>query len=597
MFKSGKRKAVSALLGATIALTPFSSAFAAADVTTGWDSTKVEIVNNFGLPDVIKVKELPENAVVKVYDQETGGKVLGTAKVAKGKTEAVISIKDLGTDGGKVYISVTLETAAKELTVAKEDTTATLEADKVVVANNVRKPDTVKVTAAEGTTIKVYDKNAADAKVLGSTTVAKGKTEATLSIKQFGADAGKLYVTAKVLGKKESEKLEVSFDAEPVSTKLATEAVTIVNNAGIPDTVKVTGLTTGDIIKVYYKDAASKDVTAIATVAKDKTEALLSIKQLGEVAGTVDVTVTSVDKLEAPKLNESYEEEKTTDAPAAADITVTNNVDISDTVKVVGLTAGTIVNVYAGDAAADAKPLVTATVAKDKTEATLSVKQLGSAEGKVNVTTKVLGKKESAKTEKTFAAEEKSTAPVAANITVTNNTGATADTVKVTGLAAGDKVTVVNKAEPTVVLGTGVVAAGKTEITISLTKKLTVAAGEVQVTVKSTNKLVSDKTDKAYEQEVSKAPVATSITVTNNKVGTDDTVKVIGLVAGDVVNVYAKGDTTVIGTGTVAVGKTDVTITIAQLGTGAGSVEVTVTNKDAKESAKVEKAYVAEPTT
>ncbi|MGG0884345.1 hypothetical protein ABE215_02290 [Brevibacillus parabrevis] len=91
------------------------------------------------------------------------------------------------------------------------------------------------------------------------------------------------------------------------------------------------------------------------------------------------------------------------------------------------------------------------------------------------------------------------------------------------------------------------------------------------------------------------APDVATIAVTNNPVGTNDTVVVSSLVAGDVVKVYdAATNGTKIGEATVAVGQTSATVTITQLGVASGSVWVTVTNTGKTESNRVEQTYSAE---
>ena len=93
------------------------------------------------------------------------------------------------------------------------------------------------------------------------------------------------------------------------------------------------------------------------------------------------------------------------------------------------------------------------------------------------------------------------------------------------------------------------------------------------------------------------APNAANITVTNNPVGTSDVITVSGLAPGDIVKVYdALTGGTLLGTSpAVAIQESTGTVTIAQLGTGAGTIYVTVTNPGKAESApRTAKAYVAE---
>lgn len=146
------------LFGSAVALVPIASANAA-QVTVGWNTDNVIITNNVGKPDVVRVGGLVEGAIVKVYDKATGGVLLGTATVAKGATEAFVSIANLGAATGKVYISVTLETEATETSFDGEAVSSAPDAGNITVTNNAGLTDTIKVTGlAVGDIVKVYKK-------------------------------------------------------------------------------------------------------------------------------------------------------------------------------------------------------------------------------------------------------------------------------------------------------------------------------------------------------------------------------------------------------------------------------------------------------
>ncbi|WP_459481359.1 beta strand repeat-containing protein [Clostridium saccharoperbutylacetonicum] len=95
---------------------------------------------------------------------------------------------------------------------------------------------------------------------------------------------------------------------------------------------------------------------------------------------------------------------------------------------------------------------------------------------------------------------------------------------------------------------------------------------------------------------LSTAPLASDITVTNNIAGTDDTIAVANVPAGATVKAYdASGNLL----GTVTNGGSSAatqTIYVTQLGTGSGSVYVTITEIGKAESTpRTQKAYTAEP--
>ncbi|AEY64583.1 hypothetical protein [Clostridium sp. BNL1100] len=580
--------------------TRVEKAYEAEAVTDAVAADAVTVTNNAGKADTIVVAGLVAGDIVKVYKDGTVTTALGTATVATGKTEAIVSITQLGTEAGKVFVTVTsagkLESTRTEVAYAEEATSTAPVADNITVTNNVTgKADTVKVTGlAAGDVVKVY-KDGTATTTLGTATVAATATEATVTIQQLGVVEGSVFVTVTSAGKKESTRVEKAYEAEAVTDAVAADAVTVTNNAGKADTVVVAGLVAGDIVKVY-KDGTVTTALGTATVATGKTEAVVSITQLGTEAGKVFVTVTSAGKLESTRTEVAYAEEATSTAPVADNITVTNNVTgKADTVKVTGLAAGDVVKVYKDGTATTT--LGTATVAATATEATVTIQQLGVVEGSVFVTVTSAGKKESTRVEKAYEAETVTDAVAADAVTVTNNAGK-ADTVVVAGLVAGDIVKVYKDGTVTTALGTATVATGKTEAIVSITQ-LGTEAGKVFVTVTSAGKLESTRTEVAYAEEAtSTAPVADNITVTNNVTGKADTVKVTGLAAGDVVKVYKDGTaTTTLGTATVAATATEATVTIQQLGVVEGSVFVTVTSAGKKESTRVEKAYEAEAVT
>uniref|UniRef100_A0A4Y8Q986 Uncharacterized protein n=1 Tax=Paenibacillus athensensis TaxID=1967502 RepID=A0A4Y8Q986_9BACL len=158
----------------------------------------------------------------------------------------------------------------------------------------------------------------------------------------------------------------------------------------------------------------------------------------------------------------------------------------------------------------------------------------------------------------------------------------------------GNVVNVYAKTDDVKPLATATVAATATSATLSIAQ-LGADGGKVYISVLALGKTVSDKLEVSFDKEPQTgAPEASNIVIANNKVGKPDTIKVSGLGAGDVVKVYKSGTTTLLGTATVVSGKTDVTLSITQLGTTSGAVDVTITSKDKRESAKTNQTYTAE---
>ncbi|MEC1182113.1 Ig-like domain-containing protein [Bacillus altitudinis] len=72
--------------------------------TSALKGNQINIVNNKKKNDVITVSQLAKQDLVKIYNQS--GKLIGQSTVSKGKVVKV-TIKQLGTKGGKIYVTVT----------------------------------------------------------------------------------------------------------------------------------------------------------------------------------------------------------------------------------------------------------------------------------------------------------------------------------------------------------------------------------------------------------------------------------------------------------------------------------------------------------
>ncbi|TGE40012.1 hypothetical protein E4K67_03265 [Desulfosporosinus fructosivorans] len=578
------------LLGLIFALVPVSFVQAAEITFTGYTaetaySTPISIGNitTVGGKASIKVDNLPVGAIVKVYDQSSGGKLLGSSTVKTG-TSATVSLSSLSSN---VYVSVTLESVRSEISIGQSTKLTDL---NTVVKNNAGISDTVTVTGVSvGDIVKVYDA-LTEGQVLGTATVAKAKDVAVVSIKQLGTTAGSIYVSLKTLGSTESERSAINYDEELVTDALIIGSSIAVNNAGVSDTVTVTGLSAGDVVKVY--DASTEgQVLGTATVAKAKDVAVVSIKQLGPEAGSIYVSLKKVGENEATtRLKTDYIAEPQTYELADHNIDIKNNAGVADTVTVTDLTSGDIVKVY--DSPAKTILLGKATVAKGKTEAVASIKQLGIASGNVSVTVTSPGERESETYEKGYLKEEQTEPLEVGQINVINNSG-TADKVTVTGLEVGDIVKVYDAAG-TKLLGKATVAKDKTEAVISISQ-LGTAIGTVKVSVTSIGMRESDPVAKGYDEEdQSSSPNLSDISIANSLTA-NDKVTVAGLAVGDIVKVYKTSTGGILwGKATVASGETQAEVTIRQLGSGAGTVWVTVTSSGKLESSRTEQTYLAE---
>jgi hypothetical protein len=188
-------------------------------------------------------------------------------------------------------------------------------------------------------------------------------------------------------------------------------------------------------------------------------------------------------------------------APTVNDIDIVNNLaPTTDTVTVKALHAGDVIKVYdsltGGNLLAQSAP-----VASGQISATVSIAQLGIGAGQVYVSITGTGKLESIRTAKAYDAEPVQTAaPLASNITVTNNPAGTTDTVLVDGLTIGDLIKVYDSVTGGNLLSSATVPIGQTSVTASV-YQLGTTAGQVYVSATSTGKTESTRTAKAYEAE------------------------------------------------------------------------------------------------
>ncbi len=560
--------------------------------STSVGSSNIVVTNNAGTADTVYAYDLASGDVVNVYDSLTGGNLLGTA-TATGN-DATVSISQLGTSAGTVYVSVTssnkLESTRVPISYSAESQSTLITSDDISVTNNVGTADTVYVSElSAGDIIKVYDAQSGG-NLLGTATVAASGTDGTVTISQLGTSAGTVYVSITSTNKLESSRIAASYTAQGQSTTINANNITVSNNSGKADTVYVSGLNAGDVINVY-DSVSGGNLLGTATVATSSTNATVSIAQLGTGAGSVYVSVTSTNKIKSARTQASYSAEGSSTSITASNVVVTNNAGQPDTVQVDGLSDGEVVNVY--DAAQGGNLLGTATVAQYSSQATITINQLGSQAGDIYVSATSPNDLESARVDVSYAAESQSNPINTANVSITNNSGAP-DIVNVTGLSANDIVNVYNLGQGGNLLGTVTVAAGGTTASISILQ-LGTTAGSVYISVTSTNKSESARTQVNYSAEpVSNTPAASNIVVTNNA-GIADTVAVTGLSATDVVNVYdsASGGT-LLGTATVASYATSATVSINQLGTGAGNVYISVTSTSKLESTRTQVGFSAE---
>lgn len=563
---------------------------AAATLTPAPLAGSISVTNNFtGTPDSVTVNNLTAGNIVQIYTVASGGNPIG-GTIALG-TSVDIPVWQLGPKAGKVWATVTSGVNLESKRTAKdflaEPTTTAPVAGTIAVANNFGMPDSVTVTGlATGDIVNIYAALSGGNPLAGD--IAAGSS-LTIPVWQLGQKSGKVYVSVTNTGKWESSRTAKEFTGEG-STAPAAVAITVVNNVSpVEDTITVTGLVYNDVVKVWNASTNGRLLTAATCTSPSHVD--ITIEQLGLKAGSIYVSVTSTNKVESARTAKAYVAEPQTTTLVATAITVSNNFGSSDSVVVTGLAAGDIIKVY--PLAIGGTALETTTVS-EATRATVSLTLPNSSAGTIYVTNTKTGKAESKRTSKTYATEPVTAAPLATSITVNNCIGLSNDTVTVTGLDSGDVIKVYTALTAGSLLGSAT-STGPT-VTAAVYLPITPATGNIYVTKTSVNKLESKpRTVAAYKSDVSAAPVAAKIVV-NNKSGMDDTITVSGLGTDYVVKVYTAASAGSLITSVTSTG-TSATATCTQLGTGAGSVYVTITEPNKQESARIAKPYLAEVVT
>lgn len=558
--------------------------------STAPDAKNVTVVNNYNIKSTVTVTGLANNDTVNVYSASAGGTLLGTGTVTAYGNSVVISLSGLDASGGTIYLTVVStnksESSRSPVTYSAQSVSAAPSASEVTIVNNAGIADKITLKGINtGTIINVYDSETGGT-LQGTSTAST--TSATVSIDQLGVNAGSIYITATTSGKTESSRTEVSYTAESASDIISSGNVTVVNNSDASDTISITGLSIGDVVKVYKDSTTTSYITTMTATGNLTTT--VTISQLGTSSGTVYLTVATSGKTESDRAAISYAAESK--APVAADITIVNNAGINDTISVVNLSAGDIVNVY-GDNTTKAI-IGTALVSSSGSSASISISQLSTAAGYIYISVTNSGCAESSLTKASYLSEQTTEAPDDGDVYIVNNATGTSDTVTVHNLNTGDVIKVY--ATDGSLLGKATASSSSSSATVTISD-LGATEGSIYVTKKTKGKNESDKTEVVYSAESkSSAPYVGDISVVNN-VLISDTITVSKLSAGSLVKVYNLSSLSsyqCLGYATVESGRTSVTISIPQLGTESGTVYVSVTENGKTESDATIVYYVAE---
>jgi len=288
--------------------------YLAEPISASPSTTNITVTNNnYGTSDTVAVTGLTVGDVVNVYTAATSGTLLGTATVESEETSATVTIVQLGTKNGAVYIEVA--TPHKRLSVRTkayypaEGVSNSPITDNITVTNSVYGIyDTVVVDRLNVYDIvKVYGVSSGGA-ALGTATVEDDETSATITIDQLGTKAGTVYVTVTSTGKTESIRTSKTYTSEVTAAPLAANIIVANNFYETSDAIKVIKLTEGDIVTVYQASTGGA-VLGTATVEDGATTATITVSQLGTAAGKVYVSITTTGKSESVRTAKAYSKE------------------------------------------------------------------------------------------------------------------------------------------------------------------------------------------------------------------------------------------------------------------------------------------------
>lgn len=589
-----KSKKVNALISAALVMaitTASSTNVFAVEKSKAVDSGRVKIENNVGKKDVVKIDGLKDGEVIKIY---TVDQLIATGTVPKGKTSIDIQIAQIGEEKGEIYITATEKDKLESDTIKKEydaeGKSTKLDPKNVVVENNVGKQDTVTVSDLDGKdVVKVYA-DEGKRTLLGTGKPSKDGIALIKLSKQI--DKEFVYVTVTNDNMQESEFIDVKVGEEAVTEAPTKIRFTVHNNAGNPDTVVVNGLEPKAVVKVYG-DEKKRSLLGTATSSKGEELVVRLSKQLGEKVEKVYVTVANDNKRESEALPIEVKGEEDTEPLKLESVTVQNNAGNADTVMVTGLAEKDTVNVYTTD---EKKTLLgTGKVQKNGTVIVKLSKQLGDIKI-INITLTNENKRES-KPITVEVSKEQTTKPLELDKVTVQNNAVNPDTVTVKGVLGNDTVKVYGDKEKKQLLGTA--KGSKTdELVVKLSKQLDEKTQKIYVSLTNENKIESELLEVAVEKEAVTEVLKSENVILQNNAGIADVVTVKGLVAKDVIKVYADDDKkTLLGTAQASKDGELVIKLSKQLDPNIKNVKVTVASTNKRESEPLLVAVEPEKTT
>lgn len=266
------------------------------------------------------------------------------------------------------------------------------------------------------------------------------------------------------------------------TSRLSLSQVKVTNNFGKWDTIYVTRLKKGDVIRLYNSGGIR-----LATQTSKGYSTTLYIKQLSVNSGKIALTLTHPRQKTSSKTYISYYSENSA-LIKKYNVRVYNNRGSSDVIYLNRLNKGDVVRAY------NAKwQLLKAQISKGYSTS-LSIRQLGLYSGVISLTVTHLYRRTSGKTYISYSAEQ-SDPLTSGQISVANNRGIP-DTISVKGLKKGDIISVFNQ------LGQQIAAVTSQGWSTTLSvNQLGVLKGRVYVTVNRPYLRQSNKTAVNYRAE------------------------------------------------------------------------------------------------
>jgi hypothetical protein len=465
--------------------------------------------------------------------------------------------------------------------------------------------DAVNIDGLEaGDQVRLYA-NATTTSVLARGTVGANRTDVTLSRASFAREDLEvtLFISVARRNMLESNRIPVVMSrvvAKPSEDALANANITITNNAGIQGTIFVSGIHEGVTITAYSEQTNGRTL-GTARVAAAGNSATISLN-LGRSNGEVWLTAREPGFAESGRKRVAFLAQATSETagiltknglPDYNNVAIVNNVGAPDTITISGnIREGDNIRAYASNTTGTVLGQITA--GPQDHSVTITIGQLGRDGGTVYLSIINRGNLESARIPFVFEPEMSSFPIIATNSSVRNNTNS-APTIEVWGLNSGDVITVYDAANGGRTLGRGTVDTYATSVTFNLSS-LNIDGQFVWVTRRSIGLSESARTAVGYDQKLTQSTQidASDITIFNHA-GIRDEIIVNNVAANEIIRVYSSHNAAnPIAEGTVRSGTNTITLTVDQLGTGNGTVHISVTRPGQSESLRTAKGYAAE---